>query len=308
MLRHILVPLDGSPLAEAVLPAVGALATRFHARVTLFHVLETAAPATVHGQPHLTEAASAQAYLDRLARHPWLAGAAVDVHVHETTETDVAASVVTHAEELGADLIILATHGERTLRSFLFGRVALRALQRGTTPILLVRPGSAAATLFRCRTILVPLDGTSSHEPSLPMAAALAKAFDAAIALLAVVPTLATLPGPQAATAALLPSATREVLALAEQQTATYLQAREAGLRTQGVVVQSTVRRGDPVTALLEAAQTQQADLVVMATHGKGPLEAFWSGSLTPQVMETLAPPLLLVRAEPDPAAEQRAG
>ena len=64
MLRHLLVPLDGSPLAEAVLPAVGALATRFRARVTLLHVLETAAPETIHGQPHLTDPARAQAYLD----------------------------------------------------------------------------------------------------------------------------------------------------------------------------------------------------------------------------------------------------
>jgi len=297
MLRHLLVPLDGSPLAEAVLPAVGALASRFNARVTLFHVLETAAPDTVHGQPHLTDPARALAYLERLAHHPLLAGAAVDVHVHETKEKDVAASVVTHAEELGADLIALATHGERTLRSFLFGRVALRALQRGTTPILLVRPTSAAATAFQCRTILVPLDGTSDHEPSLPMAAALATAFDAAVALVAVVPTVATLPGPHAATAALLPSATRAVLDLAEQQTATYLQEREAALRTQGVAVRSVVRRGDPVTALLEAATAEQADLVVMATHGKGPLEGFWSGSLTPKIMETLEPALLLVRA-----------
>jgi nucleotide-binding universal stress UspA family protein len=307
MLRRILVPLDGSPLAEAVLPAVGTLASRFNARVTLFHVLETAAPDTVHGQPHLTDPARAQAYLERLARHPLLAGCAVDVHVHETKATDVAASVVTHAEELGAELIALATHGERTLRSFLFGRVALRALQRGTTPILLVRPASAAATAFRCRTILVPLDGTSCHEPSLPMAAALATAFDATVALMTVVPTVTTLPGPQAATAALLPSATREVLNLAEQQTATYLQEREAALRTQGVAVRSAVRRGDPVTALLDAAKAQQADLVVMATHGKGPLEAFWSGSLTPKVMETLDPPLLLVRVGPDSPTMVRA-
>ena len=307
MLRHILVPLDGSPLAEAVLPAVGALATHFRARATLFHVLEIAAPETIHGQPHLTDPAGAQAYLERLARHPLLAGAAVDVHVHATKEPEVAASVVTHAEELGADLIALATHGGRTLRSFLFGRVALRALQRGTTPILLVRPTSAAATAFRCRTILVPLDGTSDHEPSLPMAAAVATAFGAAVALMTVVPTLTTLPGPHAATAALLPSATREVLALAEQQSATYLQEREAALRTKGVVVRSAVRRGDPVTVLLEAAKTQQADLVVMATHGKGPLEGFWSGSLTPKVMETLEPPLLLVRAGPDPPAMVRA-
>ena len=307
MLRHLLVPLDGSPLAEAVLPAVGALAARFRARVTLLHVLETAAPETIHGQPHLTDPARAQAYLARLAHHPQLAGCVVDVHVHATTEPDVAASVVTHAEELGADLIALTTHGARTLRSFLFGRIALRALQRGTTPILLVRPVSAAATAFQCRTILVPLDGTSSHEPSVPMAAEIGKAFGAAVALVAVVPTVTTLTGPQAATASLLPSATRAVLDLAEQQTAAYLQEMADTVRARGVAVRSAVTRGDPVAALLEAATTQQADLVVMATHGKGPLEAFWSGSLTPKVMEALESPLLLVRAGPNTPSTLRA-
>jgi nucleotide-binding universal stress UspA family protein len=307
MLRHILVPLDGSQLAESVLPAAAALATCFTARLTLLHVLETAAPETIHGQPHLTDPARAQAYLEGLARHPLLAGCAVDVHVHETRARDVAASVVNHAEELGSDLIVLATHGERGLRGLLFGRLALRALQRGTTPILLVRPLSTAPTAFRCRTILVALDGSTRHEPSVPMAAELANGFGAAVALVTVVPTVATLTGSHAATAALLPSATRQVLDLAERQTATYLQEKENGVRVWGVAVRSAVSRGDPVTALLEAARTQQADLVVMATHGKGPLDAFWSGSLTPKVMETLEPPLLLVRADPDPPSEGRA-
>ena len=73
------------------------------------------------------------------------------------------------------------------------------------------------------------------------------------------------------------------------------------------MAVRSVVRRGDPVTALLEAATAEQADLVVMATHGKGPLEAFWSGSLTPKVMEALESPLLLVRAGPNTPSTLRA-
>jgi nucleotide-binding universal stress UspA family protein len=307
MLRHILVPLDGSRLAESVLPAAAALATRFRARLTLLHVLETAPPETIHGQPHLTDPTRARTYLEGIARRPGFAGCVVDVHVHEARAKDVAASVVSHAEELGADLIVLATHGERGLRGFLFGRLALRALQRGTTPILLVRPASAASVVFECRTILVALDGSSTHEPSVPMAAELASGFGAAVALVTVVPTAATLTGSQAATASLLPTATRQVLDLAERQTATYLKDKENAVRARGVVVRSAVSRGDALAALLEAARTQQADLVVMATHGKGPLDAFWSGSLTPKVMETLEPPLLLVRADPDLPTEGRA-
>jgi nucleotide-binding universal stress UspA family protein len=50
--------------------------------------------------------------------------------------------------------------------------------------------------------------------------------------------------------------------------------------------------------ALVEAAQAQQADLVVMATHARGALEGFWSGSLTPKLMQRMDRPMLLVRAE----------
>ncbi len=94
MLRHVLVPLDGSSLAESVLPAAAALATRFGAELTLLHVLETAAPETIHGQPHLKELPAARAYLERVAHDPLLAGCSVDVHVHEKKAKDVAAAVV----------------------------------------------------------------------------------------------------------------------------------------------------------------------------------------------------------------------
>jgi len=93
MLRHLLVPLGRLPPRGSGPAGRRALAARFRARVTLLHVLETAAPETIHGQPHLTDPARAQAYLARLAHHPQLAGCVVDVHVHATTEPDVAASV-----------------------------------------------------------------------------------------------------------------------------------------------------------------------------------------------------------------------
>ena len=68
MVRHVLVPLDGSELAEAALSAAAATAAAFGARVTLFHVLEEWAPQTVHGQRHLTDAAQAEAYLASVAQ------------------------------------------------------------------------------------------------------------------------------------------------------------------------------------------------------------------------------------------------
>lgn len=301
MIRHILVPLDGSALAESVLPAVAALAADFQARVTLFHVIERGAPDTVHGQSHLTEAEAAQAYLEAVARRPLFQDREVDVHVHRSQAENVAASVVDHAQEFGADLIILATHGPRGLRRFFLGRVALRAVQRGTTPVLLINPtAEGKPPPFTIRTILIPLDGSSAHEPSVPVAMQLAKACRAAVHLVMVVPTAGTLSGHAKAAAALLPLAAREFLDLAHREAAAYVHGMAGSLTAQGIAAKSYVSRGDPVGALVEAAKTLNADLVIMATHGKGALDAFWSGSLTPKVMEALDRPLLLVRAAAD--------
>ncbi len=301
MVRHVLIPLDGSTLAESVLPAAAAMAMAFNARVTLFHVIEDEAPETVHGQPHLTDGDRAQAYLDAVARRPVFPKLAVECHVHRPKTGDVADSLATHAAEVGADLVVLATHGRGGVRGFLFGRIAHRALQRGTTPILLINPTPGQEPPpFICQSILVPLDGTTAHEPSVPVAAKLAAAFHAAVSLVMVVRTAGTLSGHEAATGSLMPSATRAVLDLAEREAAAYVHGVANSLAAEGITSASYVSRGEPVSSLVDAAKAVNADLVVMATHAKGAMDAFWSGSLTPQVMEKLERPLLLVRASPE--------
>ncbi len=301
MIRQILVPLDGSVLAESVLPAAAALAEGFGARVTLLHIVEEHPPGTIHGQPHLTDADRAQAYLGEVARRPLFRDRVVDVHVHLPQAGDVAESVVDHARELGADLVVLSTHGKSGLRGFLFGSIAIRALQRGTTPILLVNPTAAGeAPPFVCRTILVPLDGTAAHEPALGLASTLGRAWRAALHLEIVVPTVGTLSGDEVVTGVLMPMAKRALLDLAERGAQEYVRRLAESLTAEGVPTTSHVSRGETATSLVDAANRVGADLVVMASHAKGALDAFWSGSLTPKVIEKLGRPLLLVRAKED--------
>ena len=299
MVRHVLVPLDGSVLAESALPAAVATATAFDARVTLFHVLEEWAPATVHGHRHLTDGDQAQTYLAEVAKRLVLRGLTVELHVHRARTEDVADSIMAHADELGADLVVLSTHGQGGLKDLLFGSIALRALKRGRTPILLVNPTEAGvAPPFVCRNILIPLDGTQPHEPSLPVASRLARGWGAALHLVVVVPTTGALSGHKAATGLLMPSATRAILDLAEQEAAEYVKEIGTGLAADGVSVTWSVDRGEPVVALLDAAKAVAADLVIMATHARGAMEGFWSGSVTPKLMQRLGRPMLLVRAE----------
>jgi nucleotide-binding universal stress UspA family protein len=299
VVQHVLVPLDGSALAEAALPAAVATAAAFGARVTLFHVLEEWAPETVHGQRHLTDAAQAQAYLASVAQRPVFGDRPVEIHVHGARSENVADSIMAHADELAADLVVLSTHGQGGLAGFFFGSIALRALGRGRTPILMVNPATGGAVPpFVCRRILVPLDGSATHETALPMAERLARSWKAALHLAMVVPTAGTLSGHQGAAGILMPLATRAMLEIAEQDAAAYVGGLGNSVTAGGLEVTSSVGRGEPLTALLETARTVEADLVVMATHARGAMEGFWSRSLTPKLMQRLDRPLLLVRAE----------
>jgi nucleotide-binding universal stress UspA family protein len=314
MFRLVLISLDGSRLAEAVLPAAAAVARAFRARVTLLHVIEADAPTRVHGEPHLRDVGEAEAYLLGVAQRPVFAGQAVEVHVHVEETADVAGALMDHAGELGAGLVAMATHGWRGLREVLFGSMALQTLQRGTTPILLVRPApDGGAPPFACRRILVPLDGTPGHEPALLVAATLARTWGASMRLETVVPTRRTLSGAEAATGVLLPTAAQHVLDLAAVDAERYVERLAAGLTADAIPATGHVSRGDPGACLVQAADTAAADLVVLASHAKGALEAFWAGSLTPKVLAALHRPIFLVRGADEghlppaePAAKSR--
>jgi len=296
MLSHLLVPLDGSRLAEAALPAAAALAARLAARVTLLHVVERDPPRAVHGERHLGEAAEARAYLEEVAGRAFPAGVAVASHVHEGAPDEVVASIVAHAGELAPDLVVMCTHGRGGLGRLLFGSIAQKVIGRGPTPVLVVPPTpEGGAPPFACRRVLVPLDGTSAHEVGLPLAAALGRALGAALHLAAVVPTRATLTGEQAAAAQLLPRATAAMLEVQREEAEAHLADHAGSLGAAGLVVTTEVCRGDAAAVIQDCAARVQADLVVLASHGRVGLDAFFAGSVSATVARRATTPLLVV-------------
>lgn len=295
IIENLLVPLDGSRLAEAVLPAAAHLAKALAASITLYHVVEQNAPETVHGEPHLSNLEEAGAYLDDVAARPLLAELPIHCHVHAQAPDNVASSIVAHTQELDADLIAMCTHGQGGLRSRLYGSIAQRVVAFGTTPLLLVQPSPGTMPNFTCRHLLVPLDQDPEHEQSLEMAAYLAGTCDADVRLLTVVPTRQALTREQAATATLLPGAMTALLNLTQQRARAHLAQQATSLEARGLSVSIDVRRGDPTNAIVHAAHQSQSDLIVLGTHGKTNLDAFWSGSLTPRISRRTQLPLLLV-------------
>lgn len=296
MFKHLLVPLDGSRLAEAALPAAAALSERLGARVTLIHVIERNAPQEVHGEPHLSDPGEARAYLEKVAAQAFSPGVCVEEHVHTAEVADVARSIVEHADEIASDLVVMCTHGRGGLRTWLLGSIAQQVIALGTTPVLLIRPdGTAATPGFACRRLLVPLDGDPDHEQGLPVASGLAQACGADLHLLMVVPTLGRLSGERGATARLLPAATSAWLDMSEESAGEHLHQKAVELQASGLIVTAEVCRGDPAGAIARTAQQMQVDLVVLGTHGKRGMDAFWSSSVAAQVASRLRIPLLLV-------------
>lgn len=295
MYRHLLVPLDGSTTAESALPASASLADAFGASVTLFHVIESRPPDAIHGERHLGNPEEAHAYLDEVARQNFGADLHVEKRVGRLAEPDVASAILDAAADADADLIVLCTHGRGALRHRFFGSIAQRIVSRGAVPVLLVPPASGpGARAFSCRRLLVPLDGSPAHEAGLREALQLARACEASLHVLVVVPTLATLQGEPAATGLLLPRTTRAVLELAEGSAEEYLRRQLDRLEGSGVEVTAEVARGEATGTIVETAKRVGADLIVLGSHGRGGMDAFWSGSVTPRVATRVRIPLLL--------------
>ena len=295
MFKSILLPLDGSQLAEAGLPAAASLAEKLNAHVTLLHVIEQNAPEAVHNERHLTRPEEAEAYLQDLVRQSFPAGVKTNWHVHSAEVKDVTASIVEHTGEFEPDLIIMCAHGRSGIRDMLFGRIAQQVVAKGSTPLLLLQPMTSQQKPFTLRRILLPLDSESVHDDSLPIAKTLAKAYNAELHLLCVIPTFSTLRGDEAATSTILPATTNALLDIKEEHAKEHLQGHLNELIGEGFHTSAEIARGDPAQTIVDVAEDSKADLIVLSTHRRAGIDAFWARSVAPNVARRTRIPLLFI-------------
>lgn len=296
MFTRLLVPLDGSGLAESVLPVVRRLAQILPCTISLLHVIEKNAPSNIHGDVHLKDAPEAEAYLDEAAERLRALGLNVDMHVHTAPQGDVPKCIAEHAVELDQDLIVLCSHGSGGVRRFVFGSNAEQVLTHGSTPVLLVQATTrGSAPGFGPERILALADNTPATRPALEIGSQLASAARAELHLLAVVPTLASMSAEEAAAGRLMPRATKEVLQWAAEETAIYLRGEVESLREKAVRAGGRVERGDAGAAVVAVAGEIHADLVILAVRGLAGISAFWANALTRRVAGAYDGALLLI-------------
>jgi nucleotide-binding universal stress UspA family protein len=278
----LLVPLDGSRLAEGALPYALGLAAVTGAPVLLLHVVPEAG---LRPQAELDLAARAREVGHGAPRAP--------VEVETTVGWgDAAQVIVAAAAGRRAGLIVMTTHGRSGLGRWLYGSVADSVLRRTPVPVLLVpatceRPWPGG----RPRRILVPLDGSAYAEEALAPAAPLARAAGAELRLLRVV-ELPLYPHGEGYVAVGF-DPTPDLAAAKE-----YLGGIAAGLRAQGLEVTARTDFGAPGQVIGEHARVEGTDLVVMATHGHTGLARVVLGSVAAGALQRANRPTLLVRPE----------
>ncbi|HMQ35327.1 MAG TPA: universal stress protein [Chloroflexaceae bacterium] len=281
MFNAILVPLDGSPLAEQALPVAARLARAAGATLHLAHVHVPASPRpiSIEGLPvidqelHSLAAEHERVYLERAAAS--VAGAGLrTVTARLASDGPVAGALCAYAREAKADLIVMTTHGRSGFAHMWLGSVAEALVHATCAPLLLLRPDEAGAVPHRpLRRVLAPLDGSAAAEEVLPYAAA-----------------IAGLAGGELVLAQLVAGGAHEAGA-AEG----YLGRVAAGLAPARAfpVVREAGHAAEGVIAL---ADELGADMVALTTHGRTAAPRAALGGVADRVLRAVALPLLVLR------------
>jgi nucleotide-binding universal stress UspA family protein len=283
MFTNILVPLDGSPLAESALPYARALATKVGAKLTL-----------VRAAAVVAEISQAEAYLAELCQSFTQEGFGVETGV--PYRGDPAQWIVEEADFRHADVIIMASHDRVGVDRLVHGSVAERVIHSAKAPVMVVKGTAAADVASRISAeqpvVVVPLDSSHLAESALEPATQLAQAIGARIVLFSVVAAQAN---PLMVPSEVQAAFTDTDYAQMQADARAYLEPVARQLRAQGMTVDAIVRIGEAGLEIASIAQQYSAAVVVMATHGRTGLLRSMLGSVAGAVVHCGNTPVVLV-------------
>ena len=303
MFKRILVPLDGSPLAETALAPATALAQRFGAelllvRTILVHVFPGADP----GPAQLDALREAQTYLEHISYRVEATGVKVQTAIPYDTPSS---GITDQAEFRHVDLIVMSTHGRKWVDALLHPSVTMQVLQHTSAPILAWKHAETAGgdtdtpelpyfMIDPTAPIVVPLDGSLLSESALPIAEGLSRSFGNPFMVVSVAERPHIPAGPYDYPA-IVANADQAVI----QETQSYLKRKGQEIAGRGLRVEIESAIGTPAMSIEDCVQRNHAGLVVMASHGRGGLGRWLIGSVAHQVLRDTETPVLLVRFHP---------
>ena len=283
MIERILVPLDGSELAESVLPYVRHMAVSTGAGVRLITVVKDE-----------SDREKANSYLR--SRQERLGLEAIETSVTASGNGE-AEGILSEAEGWNADLIAMSTHGRSGAMRWVFGSVADKVIHATTRPLLLVRsrPEEPTPEEVQIDRVLVPLDGSGLSLGVLPYVEGIAKALGATLVLFSAVAPPQTYTGVEIGA---MPVPTADLIDEMMAQSQESLTGVAKEIEERGVKTRSMVTTGFPVSEIVRAAQEVEAGLIAVATHGRSGVNRWIMGSVADGVVRRSALPCLIVRPE----------
>ena len=315
MFKKIVVPLDGSSLAEEALPEAMKLAVWLDAQLLLVRIAELPHLADDTFELELELITKAETYLGDL-KHK-LGGPSEIFHLPAgRIQAQVALGrAASQLNELisrnKADLVIMTTHGRSGLARLAMGSVASEVIQHSTVPVVLISPDHTPKTETEGRKaaqepislgrksgpLLVPLDGTAKGEAAVELATALARQLKTTLHLFEVVEPVIPVQYPEIGTTFTpdLFIAEDATLSLCESAHE-YLNELQQAICAKGVNCTTEVRRGLPTQEISGYAREIQPSLLVMATHARGRIGQVLLGSVAEQVMRETHIPVMMVR------------
>lgn len=292
MYRKILIPLDKSALAERVLAHLHLFATPGESEILLVHALQLTQVGTdAYIAARLLNATRQEAiqYIADKAEALHAQGFHVQTQVWSGHPPLVIDRIASEGE---VDLIAMSTHGRTGVARWALGSVADAVVRHALWPVLLVRTNEEPINAA-LRRIFVPLDGSALAESALPHAKQLARRTGAELLLMRAVPPLAINQW-----AALLDdeAIVAQILEGHAVDAETYLTEIARGLRDEGLCARMLLLHNEAAEAIVQSAAAEGADLIAMATHGRGGLARWMHGSVASRVLGATHCPLLLVR------------
>jgi nucleotide-binding universal stress UspA family protein len=290
MFEHILVPLDGSELAESALPLAVAVAEGLGSQLRLVRMVPyfavLAADPLLYDEINRLSEEEALAYLRDVAQR-----------LPASVKTDVVAEIGSAAEGIldeakrsKAGLIVISSHGRSGINRWVFGSVAERVLSQSPVPAIIVNA--------RCgpwddapKKILVPLDGSELAEQALGPAREMAKALQAELHLLRVT-TSAHIRMETPSMAEVFADLEVKEVTDAEQ----YLQHTAPAVGTFGLVTATVMAEDGIADAIMDYAAREDIDLIVMSSHGRSGISRWVYGSVAEKVLRGACCATMVVR------------
>jgi nucleotide-binding universal stress UspA family protein len=300
MIDHILVPLDGSAIAEFVLPHLFALARPFNSHVTLLRVIgksNTDQPSQRFDPlDWQMREAEARSYLNMMKIKLTQAGLTVS---YELLYGDPATRIVEFVQNQDVDLLLISSHGQSGLTGWNISSVVQKTVIRVQEPTMIVRAYQPAQTTqgeAHYKKIFIPLDGSSRAEYVLPLAASLTDFHKAQLILAHVVrePELPRRTPPSQEESELI----RQFVEKNRREAARYLEELQERFSFN---MQTYLIVGEDVADILHSLVDQEKpDLVIMSAHGYSGSAKRPFGSLALNFIAYGTKPLLIVQDIPE--------